>query len=64
MFVYTKENGIQQITRIPVKYSISVKYEPTEYKGYRSVSLFGGTYKVTKPRVETSIRFMEVWNEC
>ena len=62
MFVYTKENGIQQITRIPVKYSIDVKYEPTEYKAYRSTEYFGNpVYKKVKPQVRRNFRFMEAW---
>lgn len=51
----------KRIVRIPVKQAIEVKYIPSEYVAYRSISLFGGVYKVSKPRVETSIRFMEAW---
>jgi len=45
--------------RIPVKYMIDVKYTPTVYKAYQSISLFGGVYKITKPQTKTSLRFME-----
>lgn len=49
----------EEIMRIPVSYSIDVKYIPSTYKAYQAITLFGGVYKVQKPQTVRSMRFME-----
>lgn len=45
--------------KITVWSHIEVKEIKTVYRGYQSLSLFGGIYKVKKPKVIRHITFLE-----